>query len=73
VHITAKLHGVGDNCLVLWRLFYLIPVFSDKLFLTVGPQLYEYDSLSVSNAFFGAKVGSQIGLRALPQDSSLTY
>ena len=61
-------NGVGDNGLVLWRLFYSTPVFSDKLTLTVGPQLYAYDFLPVSNAVFGAKVGSQVGLRALPLD-----
>lgn len=60
--------GVGDNGLVLWRLFYTTPILSDKLFLTVGPQLYAYDFLPVSNAVFGAKAGSQIGLRALPLD-----
>ena len=61
-------NGVGDNGLVLWRLFYSTPIFSDKLTLTVGPQLYAYDFLPVSNAVFGAKVGSQVGLRALPLD-----
>jgi len=61
-------NGVGDNGLVLWRLFYSTPIFSDKLTLTVGPQLYAYDFLPVSNAVFGAKAGSQVGLRALPLD-----
>ena len=44
------------------------PVFVDEFKLTVGPRLYAFDFLPVSNAVFGAKSGSMIGLRALPLD-----
>ena len=58
----------SDNSLVLWRMYYSTPVFVDEFKLTVGPRLYAFDFLPVSNAVFGAKAGSMIGLRALPLD-----
>jgi len=58
----------SDNSLVLWRMYYTTPVFVDELKLTVGPRLYAFDFLPVSNAVFGPKAGSMIGLRALPLD-----
>lgn len=58
----------SDNSLVLWRMFYTTPVFADGLKLTIGPKLYAFDFLPVSNAVFGPKGGATIGLKALPLD-----
>ena len=58
----------SDNSPVLWRMYYTTPVFTDELKITVGPRLYAFDFLPVSNAVFGPKAGSMIGLRALPLD-----
>jgi hypothetical protein len=59
---------VSDNRLVLWRTYYSTPIFDDNLKVTVGPRLLAFDFLPVSNAVYGPKAGSDIGLKVLPLD-----
>jgi hypothetical protein len=59
--------GPTDNQLTLWRMFYSTPL-TNEIKVTVGGRLYAYDFLPVSNAVYGQKAGSTIGLRALPLD-----
>lgn len=61
-------NSAASNELVLWRMYYSMPLLTDDLTLTVSPQMYAYDFLPISNAVFGPKAGSLIGLRALPID-----
>lgn len=61
-------NSAESNDLVLWRTFYSTPLFSDDLTLTIAPQMYAYDFLPISNALFGPKSGSLIGLQTLPID-----
>lgn len=60
--------SAGDNQLVLWRMYYSFPLFNDDLTVTIGPRMYAYDFLPISNAVFGPKAGSLIGLKTLPLD-----
>ena len=61
-------NSAESNELVLWRTYYSTPLFSDDLTLTISPQMYAYDFLPISNAVFGPKGGSLIGLQTLPLD-----
>ena len=59
--------GPTDNELKIFRIFYSTPL-TDEIKVTVGGKLFAFDFLPISNAVYGPKGGSNIGLRALPLD-----